>query len=143
MAFTEQGVATLSGRLNRLVPAKAPRCALPHPSHAAVLAPKALEKVKVVRPRYFVEPQFSVWRFGGTNGDIARADKVRSLNSFKGRFLPGKNCKRRYLPQADVFKNRLLSTDFLTFSVLCRFSSQLCECGITKHLLYHKYVLYL
>ena len=58
MAYTKQDVATLSGRLHRLVPAKAPRCALPHPSLATVLAPKALGRMKLVRPRRLMEPQF-------------------------------------------------------------------------------------
>ena len=42
----------------------------------------------------------AVWWDRG--GESDGADRVRSLNSFRGRFLPGKNCKRRHLPRADV-----------------------------------------
>ncbi len=72
--------------------AKAPGDArLTYPSHAAVLVTRVLEKWPVAHPPKFHGALKNLR--GAVAGPLSKsvvADKVRSLNSFRGRFLPGK-----------------------------------------------------
>ena len=62
---------------------------------------KALRRVPVALLGRFTVTKWERGAFAGPVIVERGADIVRSLNAFRGRFLPGKHCKRRHLHRAD------------------------------------------